>query len=275
VSPEGDGFDGPAEASPPIPAETDVLRYDARDGVATLLLNRPRKKNALNREIVAALGDALARAQADPGVRVVALRGAGDDFSAGADLAELARIQELGAEDNLADAQRLGDVLVRLRRFPKPIVAVVHGRALAGGCGLASACDLVLAREGSELGYPEVHLGFVPAMVMAVLRRKVPEARAFELLAKGDRISAEEAERIGLVNRVFPAATFDADAAAYLAELASRPASAVSLTKRLLYGIDGVPFEEAVARGAEVNAIARLTDACREGVRRFLERARG
>jgi methylglutaconyl-CoA hydratase len=207
-------------------------------------------------------------------VRVIAVRGAGQDFCAGADLAELARIQQMGPEESLADAQRLGDLLVALRRCPKPVVAVVHGKALAGGAGLATACDLVLARDDAELGYPEVHLGFVPAMVMAILRRKVPEARAFELIARGDRIGAVEAERIGLVNRVFASASFDADVEAYLATLASRPPTAVSLSKRLLYGMDGVAFEDSIARGAEVNAIARLTEACREGVRRFLERSR-
>jgi len=112
-------------------------------------------------------------------------------------------------------------------------------------------------------------------MVMAILRRKVTESRAFELVVQGDRISATEAERIGLVNKVFPAATFAADVDGYLAALAKRPPSAVSLSKRLLYGLDGVSFEDAVARGAEVNVVARLTEACREGVRRFLERTRG
>jgi methylglutaconyl-CoA hydratase len=132
----------------------------------------------------------------------------------------------------------------------------------------------VLAHEGAEVGYPEVQLGFVPAMVMAFLRRKVPEARAFELAVRGDRISAAEAHAIGLVNRVYPAASFEADVEGYLSSLAVRPPSAVSLTKRLLYGLDLVSIEDGVARGAEVNAFARLTEACKEGVRRFLERSR-
>jgi methylglutaconyl-CoA hydratase len=199
---------------------SDVLRYEASKGIATLLLNRPDKRNALSAELIAAIVDAVGRAAADSTVRVIALRGAGADFCAGADLAELAKVQQLGPEESLADAQRLGDLLIRFRRCPKPLVAVVHGKALAGGAGLATACDLVLAREDAELGYPEVHLGFVPAMVMAILRRKVPEGRAFELVARGDRIGAAEAERIGLVNRVFPTASFDADVASYLTSLA-------------------------------------------------------
>src|SRR5690606_27940717 len=149
-----------------------------REGIAHLTLNRPDKRNALNGELVEALKEALARSEADPEVRVVALAGAGKDFCSGADLAELERIATLSPEENLADARSLGDLFVRMRRHPRPVVALVRGRALAGGCGLATACDVVLAAETAELGYPEVHLGFVPAMVMAILRRKVGETRA-------------------------------------------------------------------------------------------------
>jgi methylglutaconyl-CoA hydratase len=244
------------------------------DGVLTLRLHRPEKRNALNGELVEALHRALEAAAADPDVRVVALRGAGKDFCAGADLAELEAMAERGPMESLADARRMGDLFVALRRLDRPVVAVVHGRALAGGCGLATACDVVLAHEEAELGYPEVHLGFVPAMVMTILRRKVGEARAFELVARGHRVGAAEAESMGLVTRVLPAAGFHEAVAAYLAELARRPPSAVALGKRLLYGLDGMGFDEGIARGAEVNTLARMTDACREGVRRFLDRSR-
>lgn len=248
------------------------LDYRVEEGVATLLLNRPEKRNALNGELVGALKESLARAAEDEEVRVVLLRGAGKDFCAGADLAELERIAQLGPEASLADAAEMGALFVAMRRHPNPVAAAVHGRALAGGCGLASACDLILANEEAELGYPEVHLGFVPAMVMAILRRKVSEGKAFELVSTGMRISAAEAERIGLVNRVLPAAAFESGVETLVRELAARPASAVTLSKRLLYGLDDLSFDEGIARGAEVNAIARLTEACREGVRRFLEK---
>ena len=253
---------------------SDVLVYRAEGGVATLLMNRPDKRNALNAELVTAIRDGLARAEADGAVRVVLLRGAGTDFCSGADLAELERIADMGAEASLADASVLGELFVSMRRHSKPIVAAVQGRALAGGCGLATACDLVLATEDAQLGYPEVHLGFVPAMVMTILRRKVGESQAFELVTRGDRIGAERAHALGLVNRIFPSDRFDSEVDAYSAGLAARPASAVALSKRLLYGLDGVSFEEGVARGAEVNTLARFTEACREGVRRFLDKSR-
>lgn len=252
-----------------------LVRYAVADGVATLTLDRPEKRNALNAALVGELKEALACAAADPDARVVALRGAGKDFCSGADLAELERIAESSHDENVADAMHLGELFLRMREHPHPIVAVVHGRALAGGCGLATACDLVVAHADARFGYPEVHLGFVPAMVMAILRRKVPESRAFELVARGARLGAEEARSAGLVNRVFPADSFEEDAAAYLADLADRPAAALTLTKRLLYGLDSLPFAEGIARGAEVNAEARATPECREGIRRFLDRAAG
>lgn len=250
-----------------------ALLWSEEGGVATLTLNRPDKRNALNGALVAELREALERVGADPAVHVVVLRGAGKDFCAGADLAELERIAEMSEEANLEDARTLGALFSTMRMLPKPVVAVVQGRALAGGCGLATACDLVLAHEGAELGYPEVHLGFVPAMVMAILRRKVPEGKAFDLVARGHRVRAEEAQSLGLVNHVFPAASFEADVAAFLAELAARPASALALTKALLYELGDLNFAAGVERGAEVNVEARMTKACREGVRRFLDRS--
>lgn len=252
-------------------ADAEILLTSVEEGVATLTLNRPEKRNALNGALVDALHDALGELATDPEVRVLAIRGAGPDFCAGADLEELERIAGMGSDESLADAQRMGDLFVALRTLDRPVVAVVQGRALAGGAGLATACDLVLAGEEVLLGYPEVHLGFVPAMVMTILRRKVGESRAFELVMRGRRITAGEARELGLVNQVFPAGAFEDRVAAYLSELAALPPSALALTKRLLYGLDGMSFEEGIARGAELNAVARLTPACREGVRRFLQ----
>ena len=251
-----------------------VLLHDVADGVATLTLNRPDKRNALDGALVQSLKDGLARAGSDEAVRVVALRGSGRDFCAGADLAELERISSMSDEENLEDARSLGALFVQMRALAKPVVAVVRGRALAGGCGLATACDLVLAHEDAELGYPEVHLGFVPAMVMAILRRKVTEGRAFDLVARGHRVSAAEARAIGLVDHVFAEAAFEEGVRAFLRELTVPPPSALALTKRLLYELGDLGFEEGIERGARVNVEARATEACREGVRRFLDRRR-
>jgi methylglutaconyl-CoA hydratase len=251
----------------------EVLRSSSTDGILTLTLSRPEKRNALNRALVEALIEALARAGRDDEVRVVAIRGAGRDFCAGADLSELERVSDMGADENLEDARRLGALFASMRTLSKPVVAVVHGKALAGGCGLATACDALLAHEDAELGYPEIHLGFVPAMVMTMLRRKVGEGHAFDLVTRGHRVGARAAREMGLVTRVFGADRFETDVARHLTDLARMPPTAVALTKGLLYELDELGFEEGIERGAQVNVQARMSDACREGVRRFLDRS--
>jgi methylglutaconyl-CoA hydratase len=239
-----------------------------RVGRATL--SRPEKRNALDARLIAELKAAMRALDADPEVGVIVVDGAGKDFCSGADLSALRRIAGASVMENVDDVEELAELLRLPRRLRKPVVAAVRGRALAGGCGIATACDLVLAAESAQFGYPEVKIGFVPAMVAAITRRNVSEKRAFELLVGAETISAGEAERIGLVNRVFADDAFDAEVDAYCARLAERSASAVQLTKRLLYHADGMPFDAAVAAGADVNVVARMTDDMQAGVARFL-----
>jgi methylglutaconyl-CoA hydratase len=246
---------------------------DRQGAVARITLNRPEKRNALDAVMIAELQRALAELAADGAINVVLLRGAGRDFCAGADLAALQRLTaSAGPIDNLADAMQLGELLIAMRRHRCIIVATVQGNAIAGGAGLATACDMILAADDASFGYPEVNLGFVPAMVMTLLRRALGEKLAIELAARGERIDAAHALRIGLINHVFPRASFEADTERWVSGLAARSGSALQLTKRLFYGMEGVPFEEAVRRGAEVNVLARFTDDCRAGVQRFLDR---
>jgi methylglutaconyl-CoA hydratase len=180
-----------------------------------------------------------------------------------------------GPLDNIAAARAIGDVFWAIRRHRCPVIAAVRGRALAGGCGLATACDLLLAAESAQFGYPEVNIGFVPAMVMALLRRQVAEKQAFELLTLGGAIGAREAMSLGLVNAVFADNTFDDDVNAWVDRLARKPPAAVSMTKRLLYHGDGLSFEAAIEAGIYANALARTTEECQRGVERFLEGKRG
>ena len=250
-----------------------LVRYEVADRVATLTLDRAAKRNALNAALIEDLVEALARTASDPAIHVVAIRGAGPDFCAGADLEELERTSRQGKAENLIDARRLAAVFREMRRHPRPVVAVVTGRALGGGAGLATACDLILAHERAEIGYPEVHLGIVPALVMTLLRRKVPEAVAFDLVVRGERIGALEAERIRLA-RALPADGFEDAVTLYLAALAARPPSTAALTKSLLYELGELGFDDGLERAAEVNVEARMSEACREGVRRFLEASR-
>ena len=247
-------------------------QVEAESGIARITLNNPDRRNALNRLLVADLSTALVDADADPTVRVVLLDAEGPDFCAGADLREVQAAVEEGVLASLSDAEALGDLFIQIRRMEKPVIAAVQGRALAGGCGLATACDLVLASSDAEFGYPEVRLGFVPAMVIAILRRSVGEKRAFELVALGDRIDAPQALTYGLVNKVFDSESFEVQALETAREMAARSASALRLTKRLLYEVEGASFEDAIRAGAEVNALARLTPDCQAGIKRFLDR---
>lgn len=240
-------------------------------GVSWLTLNRPEKRNALDDRLIAELKEALRAADADAEVRVVAIRGEGKDFCSGADLSALRRISEGSVMENLEEVDALAELFLLLRQLRKPVVALVHGRALAGGCGLATACDLVLAAASARFGYPETRIGFVPAMVMAILRRNLSEKRAFELAVRGEQLSAEEAERIGLINRVLSDERFEEEAAAFVTDLAGLSASAVQLCKRLLYHQDGLSFPAAVQAGADLNVVARMTDDMRAGIARFLE----
>ncbi|HXG64260.1 MAG TPA: enoyl-CoA hydratase-related protein [Blastocatellia bacterium] len=246
--------------------------YNVSDSAVHITLNRPDKRNALSDQLIAELRDALAAADAEAQARAIVLRGAGKDFCAGADLAQLEKVSRASVLENIDDAAHASELFMMIRRLKKPVIAAVHGRALAGGAGLVSACDLVLAARSAQFAYPEVKIGFVAAMVMTFLRRNLGEKRAFELLATGRVISAEEAERIGFVNRVCDDADFESALAAFVAEIAGASAPAVMLTKRLFYQIDAMSFEQAIRAGVDMNAIARMTEDCQQGVRKFLSK---
>lgn len=241
-------------------------------GILTGTLNRPEKKNAIDAAMIDGLYALLEQAELDATVRVVALRGAGNDFCAGMDLQELLASADHTVEENRAAALRFGGLFTRLRALPKPVVAVVRGRALAGGCGLATACDLVLASMSGQFGYPEVQRGFVPALVMNMLRRVTGEKIAFDLAATGRLLSATDAERVGLVSRVFPEEAFDQMVATVLGGLAGTSASALALTKQQFYALDGVSFEDGVRLSADVNAVSRTTPDFRMAIASFLKR---
>ena len=241
-------------------------------GVLTLTLDRPEKRNALDQPTISALLGELEHAELDADVRVVALRGAGKDFCAGADLAELLASAGHTPEENERAALHMGGLFIKIRELPKPVVAVVHGRALAGGAGLATACDLVLSTASAQFGYPEIQRGFVPAMVMTLLRRLTGEKVAFDLAATGRVLSAGEALAAGLVSRVIPDAGFEAEAARVLGALAGTSGSALALTKRQFYQLDGLSFQEGIALGAQVNALARSTPDFKRAIAAFLDK---
>ena len=242
------------------------------NSILTIILNRPEKRNALNDALINSLKTVLREADKDTNLRAIVIKGAGKDFCSGADLSALKKIAESDVMENLTDAENLLELFSMIRKIKIPVIAAVHGRALAGGCGLATACDLVLATRSARFGYPEVKIGFVAAMVMAILRRNLSEKRAFELVTQGFDFSSEEAEKIGLINRVFDDDRFDEEVKNYVSVYEKVSHSAVVLSKKLLYQMDGMTFETALETGAEVNTIARLTEDCQKGIARFLEK---
>ena len=249
------------------------IRVDVDGSIGRITLGRPEKKNALDRVMADELAEALFALSESP-VKVVAIEGDGPDFCVGADLGALEEMLDAPRQEHIDDAKALGHVFHTIRKMDKPVVALVKGRAYAGGAGLASACDIVLAHEEARFSYPEVTIGFVPAMVMTMLRRSVGEKHAFDLVSTGRILSAEEAREIGLVSRVFAAKEFDQLSKAVLDKLADAPASAMSATKILFYKLDTLGFLDGISAGIVANADARSTPAFREGVKRFTSRKR-
>ncbi len=253
-------------------SETERVLLVVEGGVLTVTLNRPEKKNAIDTPMIAALLGAIERADLDAEVRVVALRGAGADFCAGMDLNELLASADKTVEQNRQAALRFGEIFIRIRKLPKPVVAVVHGRALAGGCGLATACDLLVATESAKFGYPEVQRGFVPAIVMTLLKRTVGEKVAFDLAATGRILSAPEAAELGLVSRVYEDSDFEEQVGEVLRALAASSASALAFTKQQFYQLDGLRLEDGIRLGADVNAVSRTTPDFRATLQAFLKK---
>jgi methylglutaconyl-CoA hydratase len=241
-------------------------------GILTATLNREDKRNAIDTAMIDALLAMLERADLDAEVRVIAIRGAGRDFCAGMDLNELLASADQTLEQNRQAALHFAQIFMRMRRLPKPVVALVRGRALAGGCGLATACDLILASESAQFGYPEVQRGFVPAIVMTMLRRTVGEKIAFDLATTGRLLDATEAAAAGLASRVYEDADFEEQAGEVLRVLAEASPSALAFTKQQFYQLDGLGFEDGLRLGADVNAVSRSTPDFRTALSAFLKK---
>ena len=253
-------------------ADDKTVLVDVDGTVAHIKLNRPDKRNALNDQLIADLKAAFREADRDQSIRCIVLSAAGADFCSGADLSALQKISQASVGENLEDAHSLMELFVLIRELHVPVIAAVRGRALAGGCGLALACDMVLAERSARFGFPEVKIGFVPAMVLAILRRSASEKTAFELITTGEEISADQAAQFGLVNRVFESDAFDAEVKKFAGRFEKLSRSAVALTKRLFYRADAMAFEDALFAGADVNATARMTADCQKGIARFLKK---
>ncbi|MDX9974211.1 MAG: enoyl-CoA hydratase/isomerase family protein, partial [FCB group bacterium] len=244
-----------------------VLTADRDPGVRLLTLNRPERRNALSMALLAELADAIEAADRDPAVRCIVLRGAGPVFCAGLDLRE-------AVESNTAHASagHVARALTVLHNSPKITIAAVHGAALAGGAGLMTCCDFVVAAEGTLIGYPEVRRGLVAALVLSFLLHRIREADARELVLLGEGIDATKALAIGLVNRVVPPDEIVNEALALAGHIALGAPQALAHTKELLNALRPRPVSEDLDLAREVHAAARASGEAQEGIAAFLEK---
>jgi methylglutaconyl-CoA hydratase len=250
----------------------ELVRYEVRAPAVLLTINRPDRRNALSRGLIAALTQAFNRAKDDAAARCVILTGAGNVFCSGMDLAELQESVTGGRGDSPVwdDALRLATLYDLIYRFPKPTIAAVNGAAVAGGAGLSSVCDLAVAVPEARFGYPEVRRGLVAAMVMPHLLRHVGERMARHLLLTGEMIDAAEAQRAGFVNAVAPAEQLLSRALAWAHAVAEGGPNALARTKELLhlFSHQAVSLEEA----AKASAAPRLTEECKQGLEAFFNK---
>lgn len=247
-----------------------MIRTSWHERLLTLTLDRPEKRNALNREMVEALRSAFDEAdRAD--VKAILLQAEGPVFSAGADLDALKRLRGATHEENLDDSNALASLFRTMIRHPKPIVARIHGDAIAGGCGLATACDIRIAATTARFGYTETRIGFVPAMVAMPVLRAVGETQARRLLLGAELVNASEARRIGLVTDAVEPGRLDEQVAWWTRRLIHDVSgNAVARTKSLLADLPHLPVSDQFAKAAEANADARRDPECVIGVDRFL-----
>ncbi|HUH07094.1 MAG TPA: enoyl-CoA hydratase-related protein [Egibacteraceae bacterium] len=249
-----------------------TIRID-RDprGVATVTMDRAEVRNAFNPELIAELSEAAGDLAEDDRVRVVVLTGAGDVFSAGADLEWMRSLADASMSDNVADAGRMEAMLRALDELPKPLIGRVNGHALGGGAGLVATCDIVIAVEGARLGFTEARLGLAPAVISPYVVRKVGRSFARAMFITGERFTAERALAAGLVHEVVRAAALDAAVQAAVERCLQSGPRAVAIAKRLPE-LALAPLEEVAAATVEITARLRAGDEGQEGMAAFLER---
>ncbi len=249
-----------------------TLKETREDDLLWLELNDPSRANALSPRLIARLTDVYGRDLRAEGVRAVVLTAAGQHFSAGADLDHLRTLQNAGPESNLADSRAIKALFEAVLRQPALTVAAVQGACVAGGCGLATAHDFVVAEDGARFMYSEVRIGFVAALVATFLPLRLKGADVREVLLNPEFVSASRALELGLVNRVVPNGTARGGSKALAEQILERASSeSIARTKALLLDVVGRPLDEALEIAAEANARARDTDDCRHGIATFLE----
>ena len=250
-----------------------LVDYSVKDRIGFITLNRPEKRNALSFELIAEMKNAFNQADKDERVKVIVLRANGETFCAGADLDGLQKLQNFSREENLEDSRHLKELFYKIYTLNKVVIAQVQGHALAGGCGLAIVCDFVYAVPEAKFGYTEVKIGFVPAIVMVFLIRKIGEQKAKHLLLSAELISGESAIQFGLVTKIIEREKLESAVIEFANKLIkNNSGQAMGLTKRMIGEVQSMKLEDALEFAAEKNAEARASDDCRKGIKAFLDK---
>jgi methylglutaconyl-CoA hydratase len=246
-----------------------MIKYEIKNEIGILTLNRPEKRNSLHPELVKQMKSRLKEVEKDESVKVLIITGEGKAFCAGADLEYLNELKNYSSMENEKDSRELAELFVMIYNYPKPVIAAVNGAAIAGGCGLASACDIIVADEiNARFGYSEVKIGFIPAIISTFLIRRVGEGMAKQLLLTGDIIEAERAYEIGFVNYIYNnALEFAIDVAS---KIKNNSQQSMKLTKEMIGKVSGLSVEDAVEYCIGLNTISRTSEEFKEGLNNFL-----
>ncbi|MBS1490675.1 MAG: enoyl-CoA hydratase/isomerase family protein [Bacteroidetes bacterium] len=250
-----------------------LVLFEVKERIGYITLNRPEKRNALSREMVSELQQTFSMAEEDQTVKVVVLRAKGDAFCAGADLQSLKQMQTNSLEENLADSNQLKELFLKIYQLKKIVIAEVQGHALAGGCGLTTVCDFVWAVPEAKFGYTEVRIGFVPALVLVFLIRKIGEQKARHLLLSGELYPAREAQQWGLCHEVVsPEALSDSVFSFAQKLIKNNSGHSMLTTKKMIDAVQGMSLLEALQYAATQNAEARASADCKKGISAFLNK---
>jgi methylglutaconyl-CoA hydratase len=250
-----------------------LVLFEVKERIGYITLNRPDKRNALSFELVAELKEAFNRAENDSAVKVIVLRANGEAFCAGADLASLQKLQNNSFEENIADSNHLKELFIKIYQLKKVVIAQVQGHALAGGCGLATICDFVFAVPEAKFGYTEVKIGFIPAMVLVFLIRKIGEQRAKHLLLSGELVQSNDAMSFGLINFLVNKEELEKSVNDFAQKLITNNSGhSMNLTKQMIDQVQSMPLNDALTYAARMNAEMRASEDCKKGISSFLNK---
>lgn len=248
------------------------ILYKEQNGIAEVTLNRPDKMNSLDETLIAELTLLFRTLSSNKDVNAVILTGAGGNFCSGLYLDYLQKISEFDLQQNKDDSRRFKDMLLSIYSCTKPVIAKVSGYALAGGCGLATACDIIVADNTAKFGYTEVKIGFIPAVVMMFLLKRVSETHAKDLLLTARFIEADEALRMGLINYSVKKDELDSNISNICSQLTKNFSSSISLTKEMFCNVSNMHVEDALEYACDINARTRMSEDCKRGVAEFLSK---